>query len=263
MERRTAANFRAGQAWALDPIDGTMNFLRGSPLWGISLGYVRNGVPLLGVVAMPALGMIVSGGEDMGLTIEGRSTVGSIRNTGTRVVSLGDSGHDDLDAIAALYLNLRRGGWFVECFHCTSLGLAFAATGVVDGHIQDTTTLWDATAGAALAGLPGLRRPWRDTRTEPPGWSGRGRRKCCRSPRRPTRRPRVLRAVLISASLTSGFSPVSSMARHSLASVRGARREWRADRSPGRPLPAGSSERGRARRQPRCGPRPGLSAFLR
>lgn len=142
--------------WALDPIDGTMNFLRGSPLWGISLGYVRNGVPLLGVVAMPALGMIVSGGEDMGLTIEGRSTVGSIRNTGTRVVSLGDSGHDDLDAIAALYLNLRRGGWFVECFHCTSLGLAFAATGVVDGHIQDTTTLWDATAGAALCRAAGL-----------------------------------------------------------------------------------------------------------
>ncbi|MGG2474574.1 inositol monophosphatase family protein, partial [Rhizobium sp. BR5] len=39
--------------WIIDPIDGTTNFLRGSPLWGISLGFVRNGRPELGVVAMP------------------------------------------------------------------------------------------------------------------------------------------------------------------------------------------------------------------
>jgi myo-inositol-1(or 4)-monophosphatase len=34
--------------WSVDPIDGTGNFLRGIPVWGVSIGYVENGEPALG-----------------------------------------------------------------------------------------------------------------------------------------------------------------------------------------------------------------------
>lgn len=41
--------------WIIDPIDGTTNFTRGIPIWGISLGLLYRGVPVFGYVAMPPL----------------------------------------------------------------------------------------------------------------------------------------------------------------------------------------------------------------
>lgn len=42
--------------WIVDPIDGTSNFVRGVPIWGLLLALVIDGVPQVGVVSSPALG---------------------------------------------------------------------------------------------------------------------------------------------------------------------------------------------------------------
>lgn len=42
--------------WALDPIDGTGAFVAGLPVWGISIGLLKRGRPVLGVFYLPALG---------------------------------------------------------------------------------------------------------------------------------------------------------------------------------------------------------------
>jgi myo-inositol-1(or 4)-monophosphatase len=39
--------------WVLDPIDGTMNFASGLPLFGISIGLLDNGVPVAGCIWVP------------------------------------------------------------------------------------------------------------------------------------------------------------------------------------------------------------------
>ncbi len=41
--------------WIIDPIDGTTNFTRGVPLWGISLGLLYKGTPVFGHVYIPTL----------------------------------------------------------------------------------------------------------------------------------------------------------------------------------------------------------------
>ncbi len=41
--------------WIIDPLDGTTNFARGLPLWGISLGLLHNGTPVFGYVHFPPL----------------------------------------------------------------------------------------------------------------------------------------------------------------------------------------------------------------
>ncbi len=43
--------------WVIDPIDGTANFVRGVPVWATLIALVHNGVPVLGVVSAPALGL--------------------------------------------------------------------------------------------------------------------------------------------------------------------------------------------------------------
>jgi myo-inositol-1(or 4)-monophosphatase len=42
--------------WIIDPLDGTTNFARGLPLWGISLGLLYQGTPVFGFVHVPPLG---------------------------------------------------------------------------------------------------------------------------------------------------------------------------------------------------------------
>lgn len=41
--------------WIIDPVDGTTNFARGLPLWGISLGLLYKGTPVFGFVHLPPL----------------------------------------------------------------------------------------------------------------------------------------------------------------------------------------------------------------
>ncbi|WP_418137547.1 inositol monophosphatase family protein [Agrobacterium sp. El2ro-1b] len=141
--------------WIIDPIDGTANFLRGSPLWGISLGFVRNGRPELGVVAMPVFKDIYAAADGTGLTLNGKP-LARVPFEDVQVMSLGDSAAADAEEVAALGVGLRHAGWVVESIRSTSIGLAFAARGIFDGHLQKLTTMWDIAGGVVLAREAGL-----------------------------------------------------------------------------------------------------------
>lgn len=45
-----------GRHWIVDPIDGTKNYMRGMPIWGILIGLFDGDKPLACVVSAPALG---------------------------------------------------------------------------------------------------------------------------------------------------------------------------------------------------------------
>jgi myo-inositol-1(or 4)-monophosphatase len=51
----------ARYVWVLDPIDGTMNFASGLPLFGISIGLLENGVPCAGAIWVPVGPSLASG----------------------------------------------------------------------------------------------------------------------------------------------------------------------------------------------------------
>jgi myo-inositol-1(or 4)-monophosphatase len=44
---------RADHVWVLDPVDGTANFASGLPMWGISIGLLRQGRPVAGCIWVP------------------------------------------------------------------------------------------------------------------------------------------------------------------------------------------------------------------
>lgn len=64
---RTDAAF----VWVLDPIDGTKSFVTGKPLFGTLIALTRDGVPILGIIDMPALGQRWVGAEDRPTTFNG------------------------------------------------------------------------------------------------------------------------------------------------------------------------------------------------
>ena len=55
-ERSTAYDADADYTWVIDPVDGTTNYVRGLPVWGVSVALLHNGEPVVGVVDFPLLG---------------------------------------------------------------------------------------------------------------------------------------------------------------------------------------------------------------
>ncbi len=54
-EEYAATGGTGPRRWSIDPIDGTGNMVHGLPLWAISIGLIEEGVPVLGVIAIPPL----------------------------------------------------------------------------------------------------------------------------------------------------------------------------------------------------------------
>jgi len=52
---------RGSLAWVIDPIDGTRAFISGMPAWGIMIGLVEDGQPLVGAVHQPFTGEVFYG----------------------------------------------------------------------------------------------------------------------------------------------------------------------------------------------------------
>lgn len=150
----------SADCWVIDPIDGTANFLRGSPLWGISLAHMRDGQPDLGVIHYPVLGLTLSAEAGSGLWVDGKPASRDARFDTARVVAVGENTRWAPEAIAEIELHLRKARWGVTGFRCASISLGFAALGRVDGYIERFTSLWDLAGGAIICAEAGLIVRW-------------------------------------------------------------------------------------------------------
>jgi myo-inositol-1(or 4)-monophosphatase len=140
--------------WIIDPLDGTGNFLKGFPLWSVSIACRQNDRALAAVVYDPLR-------EDLFTATLGRGARlnGEIMRVSKR------SGLDDaffatgfpFKARGALdvYLDIFR-RVFVESRgirRCGSaaLDLAYTAAGTFDGFFEFRLSAWDIAAGARFA----------------------------------------------------------------------------------------------------------------
>lgn len=151
---------RTGDAesyWAIDPIDGTANFMRGSPLWGVSVAFVQDNKPVVGCIVYPALKMRLSAYQKSGLFIDGEPQVRDDQFASVPVCAVGENMHWSDKELPRVERMLRDNGWGVAGYRCATIGLGFAALGHVDGYVEDKTSIWDLAAGVVIAEEAGLR----------------------------------------------------------------------------------------------------------
>jgi myo-inositol-1(or 4)-monophosphatase len=134
--------------WIIDPVDGTTNFTRGIPLWGISLGLLYQGNPVFGYVHFPPIRQSFHGFllDESGLTDREN---GAFLN--------GKPIHSSTDSPSSNhFFNLcsRSTAVMQQPFPCKirMLGVASynfltVATGAVLGGVEATPKIWDI-AGA-------------------------------------------------------------------------------------------------------------------
>ena len=143
----------AGPAWIVDPLDGTVNFVQGIPLFAVSIGYVEDGQPMAGVVHIPALGETFWGGPGQGVFEGDRPVSCSITPMlEDAVLATGfaygrneneDSNVENLERMIMTARGIRRMG-------AAAIDLAYVAAGRLDGFWELHLSPWDVAAGAAL-----------------------------------------------------------------------------------------------------------------
>ena len=65
VSEESAREAHSGDYVLVDPLDGTAEFLAGRDEYTVNIALVRNGVPVIGVVAAPALGLVWRGAADV------------------------------------------------------------------------------------------------------------------------------------------------------------------------------------------------------
>jgi myo-inositol-1(or 4)-monophosphatase len=144
-----------GFAWVLDPIDGTNNFVAGNRCWGVSLGAVEDGDPVLAVNEFPALGdryVAGDGTESLPTRNDDPCSVSDRTDPATFTVNpvFGVSEpHREMlsDYVAVVtdrFGDMRR-------FGCAQLALSAVAAGELEAAVSGVRlNAWDTAAGVYL-----------------------------------------------------------------------------------------------------------------
>lgn len=133
--------------WIIDPIDGTTNFTRGIPIWGISLGLLYRGTPVFGFLHFPIVQQTFWGywPGDCGLAMPS----GAFLNDEPIQVSLEEPSQNHIFNLCA-----RSQAVLKQPFPCkfrltgvASYNIALVAAGTALGGTEKTPKIWDI-AGA-------------------------------------------------------------------------------------------------------------------
>ena len=146
-----AAEGGSGRRWTVDPIDGTIAFARGVPLYGVLLGLLDGDDAVLGVIHLPALGETVAAARGVGCqwwrgadgaagAVTARVSTNSALDDAlvccTDFTRLPRGAGPGFGALAAAAGRLRTWG---DCW-----GHALVATGRADAMIDPKMAIWDS-----------------------------------------------------------------------------------------------------------------------
>jgi len=131
--------------WVLDPVDGTISFAAGVPLFGTLIALQHRGEPVLGIIHQPVLGELVVG-DGAQTTCNGRPVrcASTARVEDALVMTTGLNHikqHRNLPAFLAL---ADRARMFRMCGDC--YGYLMVATGRADVMADPIMTPWDVAA---------------------------------------------------------------------------------------------------------------------
>jgi myo-inositol-1(or 4)-monophosphatase len=144
----------AGDQWYVDPLDGTVNYAHGIPIFSVSIAYAKNGCAVLGVVYDPMRDELFAAERGKGAWRNGhRLHVSQAAELQRSLLVTGfpydawSTPHNNLDffgRFAKLSQGVRRLG-------SAALDMCYVAAGRFDGYWELSLEPWDLAAGGLVA----------------------------------------------------------------------------------------------------------------
>jgi histidinol-phosphatase len=145
-EEHGRVNEHASVQWILDPIDGTVSFIHGIPLYTTLIGVLVDGIPVAGVIYAPAMDELCEGAPELGTRLNGVSA---------RISNITDLSQATL--LTTDRKNIRKYGYDqpvselmkmvqVDRTWGDAYGHMMVATGRAHVMIDPILSIWDAAA---------------------------------------------------------------------------------------------------------------------
>jgi myo-inositol-1(or 4)-monophosphatase len=142
------------QQWIIDPLDGTVNYAHGVPIYSVSIAYAEDSVVQIGVVYDPMQDECFSAQLGKGATLNGQPlpVLEPIDLNSSLLVTgfpydIRTHPENNLD----LYARFTLASQGVRRFGSAALDLCYVAAGRVDGYWEIRIKLWDIAAGGLIA----------------------------------------------------------------------------------------------------------------
>ncbi len=147
--RSSANELEKEYCWVVDPIDGTLNFSRGNPLFCISIALYHKDHPVFGAVYFPRLNEYFWASKGKGAYLDNRRLF--VRQNETKNGLFGSCeiglGHEKYKKFIDLRFDL---GFQSTHPYCTVYDYAYTASGHYDFALSIGPALWDVAAGWIL-----------------------------------------------------------------------------------------------------------------
>ena len=149
-----------GQVWYIDPLDGTINYAHGVPIFSVSIAYAEAGKTRLGVVYDPLRDECFSAEDGQGAWLNGQPLRVSAAQSLDQALLVTGFPYDirtnpanNLDH----YARFALGSQGVRRLGSAALDLAYVAAGRFDGFWEIRLNAWDVAAGGLIAEQSGAR----------------------------------------------------------------------------------------------------------
>ncbi len=144
--------------WLVDPLDGTVNYAHGVPIFSVSLAYAEGGQVRLGVVYDPMRDECFAAERGHGAWLNGQPIrVSETRSLAESLLVTGfpydvwNNPENNLDHFARFAVRTRG----VRRLGSAALDLCYVAAGRFDGYWEIRLQPWDVAAGGLIAAEAG------------------------------------------------------------------------------------------------------------
>ncbi|HET8555052.1 MAG TPA: inositol monophosphatase family protein [Rhodanobacteraceae bacterium] len=152
-EGGTVEGSDAAYTWIVDPLDGTTNFLFGTPLWGVNVALARDGEVVAGVTFLPMLDEMYVAEQGKGTWLNGHRIHVSTRDRlvdsvlGCGIPFAGKPDHPlfarEMALLTENVAGIRRTG-------ACAVDMAWVASGRWDAYWERALCAWDMAPGVIL-----------------------------------------------------------------------------------------------------------------
>ncbi|MGV0877503.1 inositol monophosphatase [Martelella sp. FLE1502] len=141
-----------GPVWVIDPIDGTNNYMRRLPDWGVSIALVADGEIMLGAIFDATTQTVFHARRGHGaFNGDNRLAASTIDDPQTALALTGHSRRTAIGPYLDLLLKLHEQGFDHRRIGAAALGLLRVAEGKAELYYEAHLNCWDVLAGILIA----------------------------------------------------------------------------------------------------------------
>ena len=136
--------------WIIDPIDGTHNYSRNLPLFGISIALEHRGKVVLGVISLPYFDEIYTAESGKGTYLNGKKLHVSDVGLSESLMIYDTKLRLDKEPMIGSLSDLVHEIFIIRMYGCSTWDLCLIAKGQAEFTVDFTNKPWDIAAGALI-----------------------------------------------------------------------------------------------------------------